>query len=686
MTHTAEPLDGLRIPIVGSPEAPYRGIEAFRVVDAPIFFERAAEAERLFRMITIYRGVLLYGESGAGKSSLVNAGFIPRCLSEGMVPERLRVQPRPGAEIVLERISAGGDGAPFLPSLLSGGDEADAREVLSAAELVRRVRTLSEAAATDEPGWMDEAGRPPLPVLVFDQFEEFVTLFQEAPAAEAREARGNVVEALAELLRHERLAVKLVFVFREDYLARLATVFARSPNLTDQFLRLAPLPASAVHDVVRGPFEKVKGLFERELSPELGALLEEAIAARSERGVLNLSEVQIACLRLWESDDPDALFRKAGIEGLLSGYLEDALETLPPALRDPAILVLTRLVTGAGTRNVVSEDDLTEARHEEDPPPRELKQAVEALERTALLRREVRHNIYFYEISSEFLVPWIRRKRIERTARLERAAIEARETGKRRRAYTASAVVALLILVAALTYYLNLNREVLAVQRVREARETAIAAVTAERQARDARRTAEEDAERARRAADVAARERADALERARRADAAAAAAVTARDGALARASTADATAAQALQRAGRAEESARTLLGERDAALERFRQADATLRTVAGERDAALARAERAVEAATSAATERDAAVARAERAEQAAAEAITERDAARRQAAEARRDRAELVDSIAGLQRRLRAATASRDDFRDSARVLSNRLQQVPRDTTNR
>jgi hypothetical protein len=665
MTPTAEPLEGLRIPIVGSPEAPYRGIDPFRVVDAPIFFERAPEAERLFRMITIYRGVLLYGESGAGKSSLVNAGFIPRCLAEGMVPERLRVQPRPGAEIVLERISAGGDGAPFLPSLLSGGEDAGAREVLSAADLAQRVRALSDAAAADESGWMDEGGGPPLPVLVFDQFEEFVTLFQEAPPAEARTARGNVMEALAELLRRERLAVKLVFVFREDYLARLATVFARSPNLTDQFLRLAPLPSSAVHDVVRGPFEKVKGLFERELSPELGSLLEQAIAARSERGVLNLSEVQIACLRLWESDDPDALFREAGIEGLLSGYLEDALETLPPALRDPAILVLTRLVTGAGTRNVVSEDDLTEARHEEDPPPQELKQAVEALERTALLRREVRHNIYFYEISSEFLVPWIRRKRVERTARLERAAIEARETRKRRRAYTASAVVALLILAAALTHPLNLNREVLAVQRVREARATAIAATTAEKQAEDARDAAVEATDRARRAA---------------------VAAVAERTYALAHARAADETAARALQRADRAEASARTLLGERDAALGRFRQHDLTLRMVAVERDEAVTRAERAGESARYAIAERDAAVARAERAERAAEEAVTERDAARRQAAEARRDRTELVDSIAGLQRRLRAATASRDGLRDSTRILSNRLQQAPRDTTNR
>jgi hypothetical protein len=227
MTRVAQSLAGLRLPIVGAPEVPYRGIESFRYVDSPIFFERDEEKERLFRMVTIYRGVLLYGDSGVGKSSLINAGFIPRCLEEGLVPERIRVQPRPGAEVVLERIPVGVDGPPFLPSLLGGDDEAGPREVLSAEELLRRVFALSEAVLSAEPEWMEESQRPAVPVLVFDQFEEFVTLFQEAPADEANAARKNLLDALAVMLRHDRLAVKLLFVFREDYLARLTPLFVR---------------------------------------------------------------------------------------------------------------------------------------------------------------------------------------------------------------------------------------------------------------------------------------------------------------------------------------------------------------------------------------------------------------------------------------------------------------------------
>ena len=60
------------------PEAPFRGIEAFRFIDQQIFAERDDEIWDLQSNITRYRAVLLYGESGTGKSSLINAGLIRR--------------------------------------------------------------------------------------------------------------------------------------------------------------------------------------------------------------------------------------------------------------------------------------------------------------------------------------------------------------------------------------------------------------------------------------------------------------------------------------------------------------------------------------------------------------------------------------------------------------------------------
>ena len=77
------------------PEAPYRGIESYRFVDRAIFFARENEVRKLLRSVTIYRGVLLYGATGAGKSSLINAGLIPTALDNGFVPDRIRINLRP---------------------------------------------------------------------------------------------------------------------------------------------------------------------------------------------------------------------------------------------------------------------------------------------------------------------------------------------------------------------------------------------------------------------------------------------------------------------------------------------------------------------------------------------------------------------------------------------------------------
>jgi hypothetical protein len=97
-------------PLVAVPASPYRGIQAFRYADRAIFFGREEETRTLARLIVVYRGVFLYGDSGDGKSSLVNAGLLPEAQRLGFAPVRVRVQPRPGEELVVERIPTSDDG------------------------------------------------------------------------------------------------------------------------------------------------------------------------------------------------------------------------------------------------------------------------------------------------------------------------------------------------------------------------------------------------------------------------------------------------------------------------------------------------------------------------------------------------------------------------------------------------
>ncbi len=67
----------------------FPGLAPFDTSDAPVFFGRDAETERLASLIRslsaqrTQRSVVVIGASGSGKSSLVRAGLVPRLLAEG---------------------------------------------------------------------------------------------------------------------------------------------------------------------------------------------------------------------------------------------------------------------------------------------------------------------------------------------------------------------------------------------------------------------------------------------------------------------------------------------------------------------------------------------------------------------------------------------------------------------------
>jgi len=350
------------------------------------------------------------------------------------------VQPRHGEEIVIERIATTEDEGEQLPSLLAPDGDDSPRVVMSVQAFEDRVREACQSSQR--------------PLLVFDQFEEIITLFEQQDGAQA--VQRGVVEMLVRLLR-EPLAVKLVFVFREDYLSKVKHLLAAAPELVDQALRLQPLSADALPTIIRGPFDRHPGHFERELDAELSERVRAALAERFATTDISLSEVETVALRLWQSDDPQTLLQTRGVQGILEDYLGESLDAFSPDLRAAAIALLAQMVTTAGTRNVISAEDLVHHARAEDPDlsPTLLAEVLECLERESrLISRERRRDIYLYEITSEFLVPWISQRREEaRLARelhrdeLLRDQERARE--RRRRVVLGSIAGALLLVAAA---------------------------------------------------------------------------------------------------------------------------------------------------------------------------------------------------------------------------------------------
>ncbi|MGD2176786.1 MAG: SIR2 family protein, partial [Anaerolineae bacterium] len=65
------PLDGMAQPPL--PPHPYKGLDSFTGADAAIFMGRTEESHRLANRILAHRLTVLYGESGSGKTSLLQA-------------------------------------------------------------------------------------------------------------------------------------------------------------------------------------------------------------------------------------------------------------------------------------------------------------------------------------------------------------------------------------------------------------------------------------------------------------------------------------------------------------------------------------------------------------------------------------------------------------------------------------
>jgi hypothetical protein len=383
--------------LINLPEFPFPGINPYGYYERNVFFARKQEVRSLIRSIVIHRGVLLYSMSGIGKSSLINAGLISKSIEEGYQPERIRVQPVLSGEIIVERISIENPNAPpFLPSLFPF-NENQIRLVLSVEEFL----SIIYASTT-----------PEIPLLIFDQFEEWVTLFESSDQY-VRSSHDKILFGISKILNDSKLSIKTLITFREDYLAQMTPLFKLCPQLPDNYLRLTALNYKSIVEIIRGPFVTYPNFYRNTISEDIACEIKSQFELHNIEGFY-LSELQIICQGLLEKkritpDYNEKLYVKSGVKVLLENYLEQKVQLLPNEQKAAVIPLLNRMVTSAGTRNVILKDDLISRVSVEEDLDRELlEKTLNNLEQQIkLIRSEIRREVYYYELVSEFLIEWI---------------------------------------------------------------------------------------------------------------------------------------------------------------------------------------------------------------------------------------------------------------------------------------
>src|SRR4030095_12274194 len=126
-------------------------------------------------------------------------------------------------------------------------------------------------------------------------------------------------------------------------LAKVSRRLAAAPQLGEQAFRLSFPPETVLRKIIRGPFESElipAGHFTRRLSEPAFDALESSFKELSDTGMINLTEVQIACLALWEDEEEEKAFLKErepreAVRRLFGNYLERSLNRLDHRFRKP---------------------------------------------------------------------------------------------------------------------------------------------------------------------------------------------------------------------------------------------------------------------------------------------------------------------------------------------------------------
>ncbi len=292
------------LPFRDLPSCPFRHLAWFAAEHSEVFFGRSYEIRELYEQLSDSSGptiLLLYGASGVGKSSLLDAGLLPRLQAAGHEVRYCRRDQQKGLSKSLRDMT----------------------------EFTGKSTLLNEA-------WHEEEARRARPLFLFlDQVEEVFTRPSAALPRELDDFVAILKVALAN--RANRPRGKLVLGFRKEWLAEIERRLAEA-KIAYVKVFLQPLDRRGIIEAILGPARLGRLQLQYRLAIESG--LPEVIADNllADAGSALAPTLQVLLSKMWERagrSNPDEprfsrdLYESLKKEGyLLKDVLDEGLKAI----------------------------------------------------------------------------------------------------------------------------------------------------------------------------------------------------------------------------------------------------------------------------------------------------------------------------------------------------------------------
>ncbi|MEY2562404.1 MAG: hypothetical protein QOH88_597 [Verrucomicrobiota bacterium] len=421
---------------------PWPGLISFTEADHSFFFGREREVAELARVIRQESVTVFFGKSGLGKSSILRAGVSPLLRDSEFVP-------------IYVRLNHADEAPPLEDQVEIRLEEILEQEKIEAPKPVR-AETLWEYFHKKECDWWDKNNRLVKPVLIFDQFEELLTVGQASPERAARTAsflteledlienrppaallkRFDADRTLARQYELERTDYRVVLTLREDFLPDLEGLRERLRAIMFNRFRLMPLNGEQALEVILKPGghlveEQVAlRIIDFVSSSERSRLQNEVTRAQIAQRAIEpallsviLRELNNRRIQGGQEKITAELVGKAQAAEIFEDFYQRGLAGMPDGVRE---FIEDCLLTSSGARNRIAEED---ALTKKDITPA----VVASLIDRRIIQREMTGSAKWLELTHDTLADVVRSDRAEHHQRRQVALAAAREAEVRRK-------------------------------------------------------------------------------------------------------------------------------------------------------------------------------------------------------------------------------------------------------------